>query len=248
MDITMINNLIKLTEQSLKHIGNLDDWIDQMFTPIKDYTDTAEDLLYPLKFLFALRSTVKIKRLKSFISDYAKTIENNEHISENRTEKLKDYFSKEKNIDCISEIIDSALISRSNKCSSLLGVLAGKLINEKRELTNIEVRISEALRIMLDIDLIHFHKLYNFIKTVQIPSENKRSDFRTHDLYKETDIDSLNLNRFDLECTIEKLKGIQVIGYKSGGFGNSGNSWGAFFFNENSKYLFELIDKSKILN
>lgn len=63
-----------------------------------------------------------------------------------------------------------------------------------------------------------------------------------------SEIKKMGIKLIEMEDTVEKLKTVQAIGYDIGGYGNIGNSWGAFMFNEYSDRLYDLIKKFKIFN
>ncbi|MEH6949634.1 hypothetical protein V7068_21855, partial [Bacillus sp. JJ634] len=92
--------------------------------------------------------------------------------------------------------------------------------------------ILNALKIMNNKDLDYFCLLYEHFSNKEVP---EYTSLRVHDLKEE--FNSLAVPIFECENTIEKLKGVQVIGYDAGGLGGVGNAWGSFKFNENSHYL-----------
>lgn len=156
--------------------------------------------------------------------------------------ELNEYFNNPVNLEHMSQIIDSSLHSQSIKCSAILGYYAGGLLSRKVHLEYRDTIVVNALRCMNDRDLVNFIRLYQFVQTrPDLLEKQNKLQLRTHDI--QTDLASLNISIFELELTIEKLKGVQGIGYDVGGWDNVGNAWGAFKFNENSDYLFGIVRK-----
>jgi hypothetical protein len=158
------------------------------------------------------------------------------------SKELNEHFSDPENLNHMSQIIDASLYSHSLNCSAILGYYAGGLLSNKNLLEYRDTIVVNALRIMNDRDLKNFFTLYKFIKSrPYLMEEHDKNQLRTYDIKE--DLVSLNIPIFDLELTIEKLKSVQLIGYDMGGFDGVGNAWGAFKYNANSDYLFEIVSK-----
>lgn len=168
---------------------------------------------------------------------------NNKEIKENIIKKLGSYLKKDKNIEFIQETINSAINAKSIRCSGILGYYSGIIISKSKELEYKDYAIINALRIMIDKDLSNFVKLYDYIVTHQMTDEM----IRTYDINNELE-SHLQVNIFELEQTIEKLKNIQLFSFSIGGYGDSGNSWGTFKVNDNTTYLYEIIRNSNMAN
>ncbi|MFL0198691.1 hypothetical protein ACJDU8_24505 [Clostridium sp. WILCCON 0269] len=194
------------------------------------------------KLGFSIYKSVSQRKYKAFLIKYANTV-NNKEIKENIIKKLGSYLKKNKNIEFIQETIDSAINAKSIRCAGILGCYSGIIISKSKELEYKDYAIINALRIMIDKDLSNFVKLYDYIVA------NKMADeiIRTYDINNELE-SHLQVNIFELEQTIEKLKNIQLFSFSIGGYGDSGNSWGTFKVNDNTTYLYEIIRNSNIEN
>jgi len=124
---------ITLTKEIISEPKNIPKVIDAVIDPFKDYIDAASDIATPIKVMRSAFNLASKLKLKGFLENYAKQFENN--INDLDEQKLIDYFKNEKNIEYVAEIVDSARNSRSLLCSSLLGVLAGRCIANKQNIT-----------------------------------------------------------------------------------------------------------------
>jgi len=180
------------------------------------------------------------KKFEAFITSLFKQFHSGKFESDIDTNKVNEYFNNSKNIEHMNQIIDSSLHSHAIKCSAIMGFYAGGILLDQKKIEYRDKIIINALKIMNDEDLNNFLWLYLFVEQHPELRKNPESlELRTRDI--KTEIEDLSLNCFELELTIEKLKSVQAIGYGVGGLGNVGNAWGAFIFNENSHYLYELV-------
>ena len=239
--------IIKFTKEILSNTAKIDDVIDKALEPIKDYTDTIGDIATPIKSLIAIVNLKKRLTFKSFVANYANQLNKGYIIDEEETKKLQNYFKDKKNIAFISDIIDNAINSKSLKATAILGVIAGKLIKEKNELTYDYLSIIDSLRIMTDFDIENFVVLYDYLPIVGT-SHEETNEYRTRDFYKDENPTKIKLDRVSLELTIEKLKQTNGLTYSEGGIGQAGNSKGAFEINEVTKELYRLIKTTKTVD
>lgn len=214
--------------------------------PIKDYTDTFQDIAIPIKSLIAIIDFKRKLTLKAFVKNYSKQLAENYEIDEKETVKLQKFFENKKNIIYISEIIDNAIQSKSLKATSLLGVVAAKFIKEKNAIDYIDLSIIESLRVMTDFDIENFICLYDYLPIIGTTSEGS-NEYRTRDFYKSENPNKINVNRESLELTIEKLKRTNGLTYSIGGIGLIGNAKGAFEKNETTERLYSLIMQTQII-
>lgn len=239
------NEIIEFTKSiiSLKSIEDLDDLIDNALEPIKDYTDTLGDIATPIKSLVAISNLKRKLTLKAFLKKYASEFYPDYNMSNEETLKLQKYFKNKKNILLVSEIIDSALNSKSLKSSAILGVIAGKIIKNKNDLDYKYFSIIDSLKMMNDIDIDNFITLYEYLPIVGT-SHSSTDEYRTDDFYENNN--EIKIDRDSLELTIEKLKRSNALTYSSGGIGQAGNSKGAFEVHEISEELYRLVKKIAI--
>lgn len=243
IDSLKVNEVFNSITNSLENgynliIDVLENGYDR-YDQFASFLDEIETLSGPAKLFFRTIDYVKQSKFKVFLKGIY--IEyNSESLEQEHIEKLKKYLKNKKNLNFIIESIDCSVNSKNILCSSLLGIFVGKILNKTQEIKYNDYIIINALKIMLDYDLINFKKLY------EIVNGNQEHSYRTFDMG--TVLINNNLNQFEVEQTIAKLKGVLVLGYDVGGAGNIGNAWGAFQLNENSNYLYELIKYTDICN
>ncbi|AQY22806.1 hypothetical protein [Riemerella anatipestifer] len=239
--------LIEFTKVVLNRVSELDNIIDEAIEPIKDYTETIEDIAVPIKSFFAIYNLKKKLAFKSFVINYSKQINDGYEIDEKETKKLISFFSNKRNVTYISEIIDNAINAKSLKSTALLGVIAGKFIKEKDIITYQHLSIIDSLKAMTDFDLENFVALCDYLKTVKTAHKDT-SEYRTEDFFSDDNENKPNIKRESLEFTIEKLKRTNGLTYNTGGIGQAGNSKGSFETNEITSELYKLIVETKILD
>lgn len=209
---------------------------------IKDTSDLIGTVSTTYEMMKHIYLFYERKKFEAFIIELYKKFHSRELEEGFDSKKLNEYFSNPINIEHMSQIIDSSLHSQAIKCSAILGSYAGGILLNQKKIEYRDKVVLNALKVMNDNDLINFIKLYQFVKShPSLRVDHLREEFRTIELQKE--IESLHIEHFELELTIEKLKGVQAIGYGVGGFGNVGNAWGVFILNINSDYLYEIVVK-----
>jgi hypothetical protein len=229
----------------IKEIGNLDDIIDGMLEPIKDYTDTAENIISPIKSMLSIYNLRKKVQLKRFLKGYHKKMELESSDKEVLRNKLSKYLSKRKNVLYLSELIENGFASRSLKCTSILGYIAGKQILNNEEVDNIDEVLIYSLTQINDFDLETIELLKtkeSIYKSIGREFENE-VEYRIRDILKE--IPTINFEHPipRILSSIEKLKREQILNYGGGGIGSYGNSNGSFIFGEISERLLNYISK-----
>lgn len=227
------DGIIAVTELAISKIDQLDDVIDKALAPVKDYTGTLSDVISPVRALVGFYSLAKRMKFKRFLKAYANAI-NSEIRPTELTPRLQKYLTTDKNIEFVVETIESAMNAKSVKCSGILGFFAGCIIRGSKDVEYKDFIVINALANLIDEDLDYFAKLYQ-----HIPSEKRYKNYRVCDMLEE--LRSLGLDRFHLELTLEKLKNNHIVGFDAGGLGNVGNAWGAFRFNENTDYFYNLL-------
>lgn len=238
--------IIAFTKQMLGNAAKIDDLIDKSLEPFKDYTDTLGDLGLPIKSLIAISNLKKRLTLKSFLINYANQLFDNYVIDEEETIKLHNFFKDKKNIAYISDIIDSAINSKSIRATCILGVIAGKLIKEKNTFSYEQLFIIETLRVMTDFDIDNFIVLYEYLPTLRI-SYSHANEYRTTDFYNSNNPNKIQLDRNSLEITIEKMKRTNGLTYNSGGIGAAGNSMGCFEIDQITEELYRLLKTTHVV-
>lgn len=163
-------DLIKYTKEVLNHIEEIDDIVDSYFEPIKDLTDTAEDIFTPLKIVHSLYTFNRKRKFKSFLKYYALSLKNRD-FQKNDYKQLSKYLKNEKNYNFIYETIDSAINSKSIYGSQILAYFTGIILSEQRDLTFKEIVILESLRELNDFELSLFVQVFSVAdlsKTISI--------------------------------------------------------------------------------
>ncbi|WP_239614695.1 hypothetical protein [Cohnella mopanensis] len=228
-----VKSIVDLTQYVGRHLSSIDDEIDRILEGYKDYTDTLVDIAGPIKALVKIYSLSKRIKFKKFIKGFSEAVQL-ETVNEVYINRLERYLSRQENLEHIAEIVDSSIETKSSKCSSVLGYYAGLILNETRELVYSDLVMINALKVMVDSDLKYFLLIYERFHSRAFDYEVRVRDTKD-------EFEQFGYPVFELENTIEKLKSSQAIGYDVGGLGNVGNAWGAFKFNENTKYMYETI-------
>lgn len=231
--------IIDFTE-IVSRIKEIDNLIDEYLTEYKDYKDTASEIISPIKSVLSIWTLAKRLKFKSFLKHYAKQVDQKAVELDEIISQLKQYLSNAKNVEFIAESIDSAINSKSVLCSGILGYYTGMILLDTKKLEYKDFIVINALKIMVDDDVKNLVKLYIFLN-------KSEQEYRIYDLINESAFKVLGLDSIEIELTIEKLKSVQAIGYAMGGLGDFGNAWGAFKFNQNTHYLYKIIQNSKIL-
>ncbi|MFS0637301.1 hypothetical protein AB1K84_15485 [Mesobacillus foraminis] len=234
---------IKVITDLVKHAAEWDDKIDEVFKPVKDYSETLGDVIYPVKIALSTLTLANKLKFKRFLGQFASGVSLN-NMSDDYIKRLERYLKKEVNLEYIAEVIDSSIKSRSSRCSAIMGYYAGVILNELKDIQYKDMVVLNALTVMNNIDLEYFMLLFQRFSSL-FTSQNL-NHIRVHDMPDE--FNSLGVPVFEMENTIEKLKNVQLIGYDVGGFDSVGNAWGAFKFNEYTDYFFEIINKSGVMN
>lgn len=86
-------------------------------------------------------------------------------VDANNVNKLKNYVTNDENVDFIVNTIDYSINSKCIKCSSLLGIYAGNILNKYKNIEYKDLQIIEILKNMNDIELDRFKKFVEKTKT-----------------------------------------------------------------------------------
>lgn len=228
-------DIIQLTQAAVSKMSDIEDIIDSTLSPITDYTDTVSELVTPVRALVGFYSLAKRRKFKAFLKTYAERVHSNIN-PDHLVIRLERYLRNTKNLELISEIVDSAIDAHSVECSSILGFFAGEILSGDKQAEYSDFIVINALESLVDEDIKYFITLFE-----SIPQEKRYEHYRVYEM--NADIAKLGLERFHLELTLEKLKNNHIIGFDVGGLGNLGNSWGAFKFNEITDYFYTLLKK-----
>lgn len=234
-------NLINIFKVIKENVDHLDDFLDKALAPFTEYIDTTGDIATPIKGLQKAYSLSRRLKFKGYLRAYSLKV-NRGQLDDDYYKKLEDYIKIPKNLEIIAQIIDSAIEAKSVKSATVLGWYSGEILNDIRELNSRDLVAIEALKIMYDDDFKLFLKLYKYAENRDVFQANALGEMRVHDLQESLLLEGFQL--FETEMLIEKLKGVLAIGYGVGGFDSTGNSWGAFKFNMNTSYLYEIIIKA----
>lgn len=228
----MRNEIINFSRQIFEKANELDNLIDSYTEDIKDLTDTASDLLKPIKAFKTIYETTRKIKFKRFVKSYAQGIENPFNSTNDLTTKLTEYLKSEKNLSFIYDTIDSALNSKSVICSGILGYLASKVLSKQINLNVNELIFVNALRDLNDFEL---KMTLGIIENVEDWSKNQTIAFNS----------SFSSDKELYEYTVQRLKGLQIIREI---FGSPGNPvslgqffWGTYRLNDISNSFYNLI-------
>jgi hypothetical protein len=193
----MSTNLINISKKLIDNIDNIDDLIDSYFEPIKDYTDTAQDIFTPIKAIHSLYTFNKKRKFKNFLKAYAVSLNEYNLNNFDNTEKLKRYLKIERNFNFLNDIIENAINAKSVFGSMILGYYAGQILAQNQNIGFKELIILEGLKELNDFELSCFVRIYNVAdlsKTVSI-----------------TQLKEIQGLKFFCQLTIEKLIQLRFI-------------------------------------
>lgn len=233
----MKNELIEFSKFVSENVNRIDDVVDSYTENIKDITDTAGDLLKPIKAFVSVYNMARKIKFKRFLKAYSKGLNKNYPESDKKTlsSKLKTYLDDERNLNYIYDTIDGALNSKSVNCSGILGYLASEILSKHKDIGYRELIFLNALKNINDIELDM--TILIFENTTDWTTNNtvaKNESLRPHQTY--------------CEHTVQKLKSLHVFDEVHGRPGHPvslGSSfWGTYSFSEFSKAFFQLLKDS----
>ena len=233
-----IKNIIAITKFVTSKVDQINDAVDNALSPIKDYTDTLGDVVAPIRALIGFHNQARRMKLKGFLKQYAERIRS-DNPSDMLVPKLEKYLSKLKNLEFIAQTIDQALAAKSVRCSCILGFFAGDILSNSIDSSYRDFLLINGLANLIDEDIANFVTLYELLSY-----RERVEGLRIYDMRERLDL--IKVDSFQFELTVEKLKAALLLGWDVGGYGNVGNAWGGFIFNENSDYLYSLIKKCSI--
>jgi hypothetical protein len=230
----MKQELIELTKEAIQHINDIDDVVDNFTEGIKDLTETASDLIKPIKaFQSVYRLSQKI-RFKRFLKSYAKNVKNSFETAQmiDESEKLKVFLMNHRNLNFLYESIDGAINAKSLYCASVLGYFSSLILTKQTDIGYKELIFLNALRSLNDIELETsisiFDSIYDWTDTQNIKNNER-----------------LKTNPFIAELVIQKLKYLQVVQEVGWGIGVD-NGPGSFRPYDMTEYFYELLKDSGI--
>lgn len=186
------NDIISLIKSIPSKTEEIDNFIDnQLF--YTDYLDTAEELLKPVKAIRKIYGFAQKQKFKSFLKSLSTKINENDFIDIDNINKLKQYILKDENVDFIINTIDYSINTRCIKCSSLLGIYAGNILNKYKNVEYKDLQIIEILKNMNDIELTRFKEFVD--KTLDSKKEY-HVPFEILNIYDEEEI-ILMFNKFE---------------------------------------------------
>lgn len=231
-----VESIIKFTKDALENIENLDNIIDEHIEGVKDYTDTASDLIGPIKTTASVYRFVKTRKFKAFLKTYAKEISSNRGmISENSSESLKKFLKEKRNLNTLYESIDASINSNSEYSAMCIGHISGMFIGKMLDANNKTLIIINAFKNLNDFELFSSASI---LKSIDDYSRGYRID--------ELEVVSVGTPK---EYTIEKLKTLQIVeDYRTisrrreiGGFDVN-----EFYVSDLTELFIDIIDKSGV--
>ncbi len=225
----MKNEIILLGTQLVKDIEKLDRIIDEYIDPIKDITDTGQDILMPLKVINSLFEYNKKRKFKKFLISFAKSINDRKRESLEH-ERLEGYFKNEKNLNYFNDLIEKAIQSNSVYSSIILGYYAGLILSDEIEIKPKEIITLQALKELSDFELSCFTRIYACVNLAEEVDISK---------YKQ-----LNGIQFLAELTIQKMIQVRMVEDPPERYGNSKN--GRFLSTDIAEEIHSIIQLAGI--
>ena len=167
------DDIIKFIENIPSNVEIIDDFIDNKLSYV-DYSDTIEELVKPLKAIRNIYGFAKKQKFKIFLKSISTQINETNFVDINNVNKLQKYVLNDTNVDFIINTIDNSINSKSIKCSSLLGIYAGNILNKYKNIDYIDLQIIDILKNINDIELNVFkefvQKTLNIGEDYYVPS------------------------------------------------------------------------------
>ena len=168
------DDIIKFIENIPSNVEIIDDFIDNKLSYV-DYLDTIEELVKPLKAIRNIYGFAKKQKFKIFLKSISTQINETNFVDINNVNKLQKYVLNDTNVDFIINTIDNSINSKSIKCSSLLGIYAGNILNKYKNIDYIDLQIIDILKNINDIELNVFkefvQKTLNIGEDYYVPSD-----------------------------------------------------------------------------
>ncbi len=247
------NSLVPLKE----NLTNLVDWLEDVNTNINEFEifdtsieDWTEILSKSSKVIGGIAKIYNISEkiiFKRFLKGLSSKINNQNIIDYKSKQKLDDYLSKQQNVEFVYTTIRKSLTANSLKCTELLAIIVGEILQKQLDMTQENITIIDALHSLNDYDLNNFYKIY---KTI---TENNFRRIRLDKLYEMISKDSIQIS-------IYKLVNLQIF-LQNTITTHQGMRWGDenedllnTIMKDSEKFLslydisdklFELLDKSK---
>lgn len=194
------NKIIEFAKETIDNIDHIDNVVDNFTENFRDITDTAGDLVKPIKVFSSVIGFIKKQKFKSFLKKFAENLKgefsSSKQLENNR--KLKEYLKYKKNLNFIYETIDSAVDSKSINSSAAIGFLSGLILSKQIEINNKHLLIINALKNLNDFELA---------STISI-LETIIDWTRPQNIKKNKNIISIGTST---EYTVQKLKYLQII-------------------------------------
>ena len=162
------DDIIKFIENIPSNVEIIDDFIDNKLSYV-DYLDTIEELVKPLKAIRNIYGFAKKQKFKIFLKSISTQINETNFVDINNVNKLQKYVLNDTNVDFIINTIDNSINSKSIKCSSLLGIYAGNILNKYKNIDYIDLQIIDILKNINDIELKVFKEFVQ--KTLSIDED-----------------------------------------------------------------------------
>jgi hypothetical protein len=193
-----MKSITNFTKTAVENFDRIDGLVDNHLEGIKDYTDTAADIIGPVKTIFSIVGFVKSRKFKAFLKSYANEIKKgNGEINSEFAERLRTYLKSPKNLNMIYEGIDASINSSSVYSANCIGYIAGSQLAGMYETNNKILILINAFKNLNDFELFSAINILKSVKDYDVPQNVNQLgviSIGTDSLY-----------------TAEKLKTLQVV-------------------------------------
>lgn len=160
-----------------------------------DTVELIEDFSKIFKFINRVNKVIGLNKFKAFLLGLS-----NRYIDANAVNKLAFYITDKEKAEFVIEILNKVFSSNSKKACVILGLLASKVMNERKILPE-DLQLIACVSEMNDYDLINFKTMYDIVVG------NAAEKYK---LIKNEDIvqccGQLGISRAQLEISINKLQ------------------------------------------
>lgn len=238
-----LTNLVDLLEDVNTNINEF----EILDTSLEDWSDILSKSSKVIGGIIKIYNISEKIIFRSFLKGLSSKINNQNIIDYKSKQKLDDYLSKQQNVEFVYNTIRKSLTANSLKCTELLAIIVGEILQKQLEITQENITIIDALHSLNDYDLNNFYKIY---KTM---IKNNFKKIRLDKLYEMILKDSIQISirklvnlQIFLQDTITIHQGLRFGGDEDDPLNTIMNDDEKFLSLYNiSDKLFELLDKSK---
>ncbi|MFD2116362.1 hypothetical protein ACFSTH_08245 [Paenibacillus yanchengensis] len=158
--VELVTDKIDLLENQIKRYLNLKEGIFD-----NEYLEIAGDTVQFIGAVKKISSLIMQKRFESFLKGF-----DNEDPNVDQIERLIKYVNNERKAEFLSDTLSKIMLARSTKACVIMGTLFSSLIDDKANISHIDLIGLQALSQFFDDDIVNYVFICRYI---QMKGENK---------------------------------------------------------------------------